>query len=282
MRARVLGAVAPFVCVLMLTAVPSRAEPPPVSAAAPLPVPGFLPPYEVTRIVRSAGFDPLAPPLREGATYVLRATDFRGILMRVVVDGHSGAIRAVNRIVAATDYQVEMMPPYGAPPYGPRPYGSQPYGSYWPRPYGSQPYGPPPYGAPVYRGPPVGEPYATLPPDGPTGYDGTEIVPAEPSAPPPPLPAHTATHPGLSTLPPLPRPRPASLVSRQGPDDGTSGTKSGPAPAAVAAKPDAPGAGTAKLTPPKSDDAKAGAAANIAPTAPATASKPRVAEPLND
>ena len=45
-----------------------------------------MPPYEVTKLVRSAGFDPLAPPLREGSTYVLRATDFRGILMRVVVD----------------------------------------------------------------------------------------------------------------------------------------------------------------------------------------------------
>ncbi len=58
-----------------------------------------MPPYEVTKIVRSAGFDPLAPPLREGTTYVLRPTDFRGILMRVVVDAHSGAIRAVNPIV---------------------------------------------------------------------------------------------------------------------------------------------------------------------------------------
>jgi len=267
-RARVLGAVAPFVCFLLFAAAPSRAEPPPPPAPAPLPLPGLLPPYEVTRIVRSAGFDPLAPPLREGATYVLRATDFRGILMRVVVDGHSGAIRAVNRIVAATDYAVGMMPPYGAPPYGP-----------------------PPYGAPVYRGPPMedplGEPYAALQPEGPTGYDGAEIAPAEPSAPPPaPPPAHTVTRPGLPALPPLPRPRPASLVSRKAPDDATSGVKSGdksgPASAAVAAKPDAPSAGAAKPGSPKLDDAKAGGAANVAPAAPATANKPRVAEPLND
>ena len=40
---------------------------------------------------RLAGFDPLALPLREGTTYVIRATDFRGILMRVVVDARSGA-----------------------------------------------------------------------------------------------------------------------------------------------------------------------------------------------
>jgi len=253
------------VCFLLFAAAPSRAEPPP-PAPAPLPVPGFLPPYEVTRIVRSAGFDPLAPPMREGATYVLRATDFRGILMRVVVDGHSGAIRAVNRIVAATEYSAGMMPPYGAPPY----------------------YGRPPYGAPVYRGSPMGEPYAALPPEGPTGYDGAEIAPAEPSVPPPPpsAPARTASRPGFPNPPPLPRPRPASLVSRSAPDDAVSGVKfgdkSGPAPAAVAAKPDAPNVGSPKVNPPKLEDGKGGAAANAAPAAPATANKPRVAEPLND
>ncbi len=260
MRARVLGAVAPFVCFLVFAVAPSRAEPPPPPLPAPLPVPGFLPPYEVTRIARSAGFDPLAPPLREGTTYVLRATDFRGILMRVVVDGHSGAIRAVNRIVAATDYAVGMMPPYGAPPYGR-----------------------PPYAAPVYGGPPVGEPYAALPPEGPMGYDGAEIVPAEPTVPPQasPPPPHTATHPGLPTVPPLPRPRPASLVSRKAADDATFGIKSAdkpsPAAAAVAAKPDAP-----KVSPPKLENAKGGATANVAPPAPATGNKPRAAEPLND
>ena len=81
-----------------------------------------MPPYEISRIVRSAGFDPLAPPLRQGTTYVLRATDFRGILMRVVVDAQSGAIRAVNRIVPGpgSSAPVGMLPPpYGAPPsYG--------------------------------------------------------------------------------------------------------------------------------------------------------------------
>ncbi len=115
-------------------------------------------------------------------------------------------------------------------------------------------------------GRPIGEPYATLPPEAPPGYDGPEIAPAETSAPPPAAPpAHTVTRPGLRTLPPLPRPRPASLVSRKAPDDAAAGVKSGdksePAPAAVAAKPDAP---------------------NLAPAGPATANKPRAAEPLND
>src|SRR5271170_6161557 len=80
-----------------------RVEPcPSFSPAAPpaaQPGTGFVSSYEITRIARSAGFDPLAPPLREGTIYVLRATDYRGILMRVVIDAHSGAIRDANRIV---------------------------------------------------------------------------------------------------------------------------------------------------------------------------------------
>jgi hypothetical protein len=56
----------------------------------------------------------------------VRATDFRGILMRVVVDAQSGAIRAVNRIVAGPEPYgpVGMLPPYDAPsPYGPPEFG---------------------------------------------------------------------------------------------------------------------------------------------------------------
>ena len=82
----------------LLAATPGRAQvpaPPP----APPPVTGFVSSYEITRIARSAGFDPLAPPLREGTIYVLRATDYRGILMRVVIDARTGAIRDANRIV---------------------------------------------------------------------------------------------------------------------------------------------------------------------------------------
>jgi hypothetical protein len=71
------------------------------SSLPPLPSPGFVPPYEIMRIVRGAGFEPLAPPLREGTTYVLRATDSDGIVVRIAVDAHSGAIRDANRIVSA-------------------------------------------------------------------------------------------------------------------------------------------------------------------------------------
>ena len=119
--------------VLLSAATPGFAQSPaaPVSAA-PLPSPGFVPPYEIVRTVRAAGFDPLAPPLREGATYVLRATDFNGILMRVVVDARTGAIRDANRIVpgpgnygsggqfgmtAPDDFAPDMLPePYRLPP----------------------------------------------------------------------------------------------------------------------------------------------------------------------
>jgi hypothetical protein len=102
---RAFGAGVLFVACLF-AAVPGRAQvpaqasaPPPAAAPVTQPVTGFVSSYEITRIARSAGFDPLAPPLREGTIYVLRATDFRGILMRVVIDAHTGAIRDANRIV---------------------------------------------------------------------------------------------------------------------------------------------------------------------------------------
>ncbi len=87
----------------LLAAMPSRAQTPsPASAVAPpppQPFTGFVSSYEIVHTLRSAGFNPLAPPLREGTTYVVRATDYRGILMRVVVDARTGAIRDANRIV---------------------------------------------------------------------------------------------------------------------------------------------------------------------------------------
>jgi hypothetical protein len=154
--------------------------PAPTSQALPPPLPGFLPPYEVTRIVRSAGFDPLAPPLREGTTYVLRATDFRGILMRVVVDARSGAIRAINRIVAG------------------------------PGTYESTGMLPPPYDQPTAYGRAAYEPQE---------FDGSDTESREQSALPP-APAPAAIHPAAPPLvaeppfPPLPRARPAEVAAR--------------------------------------------------------------------
>ena len=101
---RAFGAGVVFVACLFAAApgraqVPAQAASPPAAPPVTQPVTGFVSSYEITRIARSAGFDPLAPPLREGTIYVLRATDYRGILMRVVIDAHTGAIRDANRIV---------------------------------------------------------------------------------------------------------------------------------------------------------------------------------------
>jgi len=78
-----------------------------------------VPPYEILRTLRAAGFEPLAPPLREGTTYVVRAIDFRGVPMRVVVDARSGAIRDANRIVSGPG----LYGPYVPGPYAPVYYG---------------------------------------------------------------------------------------------------------------------------------------------------------------
>ncbi len=171
-------------CFLVLAGSHGQAQVPATSSSqlAPLPSLGFIPPYEIARTVRRSGFDPLAPPLREGSTYVVRATDFRGILMRVVVDARSGAIRDVNRIVpgpGSYGQQAEMMP-----------YGSDP--DDLPLPYGQ-----------------------------PAGYDlpsaplenGEVLAPSRPSA------AHPLTRASVTILPPLPRPRPPELASRKSIED---------------------------------------------------------------
>jgi hypothetical protein len=168
-------------CVALLTG-SGRAQVPATSSSqsAPLPAVGFMPAYEIARNVRRAGFDPLAPPMREGSTYVVRATDFRGILMRVVVDARSGAIRDVNRIVPGPGS-------YG-PQVGMMPYGMGPDGM------------PPPYSQPAdYDAPPV-------PPD-----DG-EMLDRPPVA-------HPLTRASVTVGPPLPRPRPPELTSRKPVDD---------------------------------------------------------------
>jgi len=198
-RARVLG-VAAFALLLVLAPSSGFAQSPP--QPAPLPSPGFVSPYEIMRTARAAGFDPVSPPLREGTTYVLRAYDFRGILMRVVLDARSGAIRDANRIVRdlydpdAGD-EIGMVPPYGPPP------------GYMPPSYGT----PPAYGA---------------------------ALDASPSVPPPV--AHTAARATGLTAPPLPRPRPTEFASRKSAADAGAEEKAKPdaesvAPAAASKAP---------------------------------------------
>src|SRR5579864_626944 len=186
------AAVAASFCLIAVGAA-AQSPPPPPAAGAPLqpkPVTGFVPTFEIMRTVRLAGFDPLAPPLREGTTYVLRATDYRGILMRVVLDARTGAIRDVTRIVPAASGSLGvMLPPYGPPAY-------------------ASPYGEPPYGMPAeYEGEPPMLPGPGLHGPGLHG-PGSALAPQ-------PLAAPAATHAKTSirkSSPPLPRPRPAGLA----------------------------------------------------------------------
>jgi hypothetical protein len=127
----------------VLSAVSSFAQSSPSLSPSPpqTPLRGFVPPYEILLTLRTAGFQPLAPPLREGTTYVVRALDFRGVAMRVVVDAHSAAIRDANRIVAGPG----LYGPYMPGPYAPAYYGRLAAPSY-PPPDDIEPgYGRPPY-----------------------------------------------------------------------------------------------------------------------------------------
>jgi hypothetical protein len=189
-------------------------------------VTGFVSSYEITRIARSAGFDPLAPPLREGTIYVLRATDYRGILMRVVIDAHSGAIRDANRIVP-----------------GPGRYGQF-------------------YGAPSLYDP--------------ADVDAPAVVPSTAAMEPPPVRPtglHGATRSALPDIPPLPRPRPASLASRKPLDDASP--KAQPVADPKSAMPAA-----APAAKPQVNSEAVTAAPPAAPGAPRK--PPAMVEPLND
>ena len=172
MRIRASGPLA--LAVLLLSAVSGHAQ---VAPPGP-PAPGFVSPYEIMHTLRSAGFDPLAPPLREGTTYVARATDYRGILMRVVLDARTGAIRDANRIVP-----------------GPGSYGIGAYGQVGMLPTPDDM--PPPYGQPPRFDPEE------------SSLNGPDAAPL--SALPGP---HPITHAAVTSFPPLPRPRPAELAAR--------------------------------------------------------------------
>jgi hypothetical protein len=150
-----------------------------ISSAAPLHSLGFMPPYEIARKVRRAGFDPLSPPLREGSIYVVRATDFRGILMRVVVDARSGVIRDASRIVP-----------------GPGSYGQQ---------AAMLPYEPLPNETPglAYGGRSADYDAPPVPLE-----DGEMMPPRAPTL-------HPVTRASVTVTPPLPRPRPAELAARK-------------------------------------------------------------------
>lgn len=98
--------------ILLLATAPAVAQMPPLPASQPFV--GFVSPYEIVHRVRTAGFDPLAPPLREGTTYVVRAVDYRGVLTRVVLDARTGVIRDVAPIVPGPGRYGQYA--YGGPP----------------------------------------------------------------------------------------------------------------------------------------------------------------------
>jgi hypothetical protein len=208
-RAGVFSTAALSLCLLFSFVFVGHAQslPPPGGAS---PLPGFVPPYEIANIVREAGYDPLTRPRREGATYVVRATNHRGILMRVVVDARSGAIRAVNRIVpgpASYGAMGMMPPPYGEPydvPIGPLPGPPPPYAA---APYGPM-SGPPPY-PPSYDAPPgYGVPPEMMgPPGGP--------MEADLNGPPPPSHVHPWSLGKPPSPPPSPRPRPPGMATHE-------------------------------------------------------------------
>jgi len=254
---------------VLLTAAAGHAQtPPPLSPSPPAPpqvpqpVAGFVSPYEVMRTARTAGFHPVAPPLREGTTYVLRATDHHGILMRVVIDARSGVIRDAAQIVP----------------------GPGRYDQYGMLPPGASPYGVPPYGHPPYAPPPYSR--ANLEPPAPA---------EEGAAPPLPPAAHAAIRAGAA---PLPRPRPQNQVARKPVDpdaktaaktaakpDGTANIKSdAKADTKVDSKADATTTGSnPKPNPESKPDVKSDAASTataVTPVAPRKAAPPP--DPLAD
>ena len=302
MRAGVFWTAALSVCLSAAAVSAGSAQSPPTSAppsTAAAPLPGFVPPYEITKIVRAAGFDPLTRPRREGTTYVVRATNHRGILMRIVVDARSGAIRAVNRIVPGPGsagvmgmapppydgvYDVPIgplagpPPPYTGPgPYGPLP-GPPPYAG--PGPYGPLPGPPPPYPPPYYDAPPG----AGMSPDMLEPMEADLYPPAPPPyAPAPPL-AHS--HPTAPNGQPASRSRPPDVATRETKPPHNDrpaeppAIKSAPPPSAAVTAPAPPPVAPAvpTATPPPA----APAPSSPPPAAAAPAKKPPPLPPIQD
>jgi hypothetical protein len=70
----------------------------PAIVSAPASAQALLPPFEITTSVRSMGLEPISPPMRRGARYVLRAIDRRGAEVQVAADALSGRILAVRPV----------------------------------------------------------------------------------------------------------------------------------------------------------------------------------------
>ena len=181
--------------VVAVAAAPALAQAPPIPPsprAFPPPGPGVVPPYRIMRTVRAAGFDPLTPPIREGSVYVLRANDFRGVLMRVVVDARTGAIRDANRILS------------GPGPYGPPPGRLGMIPAAPPAPPADVPQSSARVPHPDVPPPPFST-NAAAPPPAPTAAPATAL----------PLPRPRPAEPFPATPTPKPSPRPRTIGSRR-------------------------------------------------------------------
>jgi hypothetical protein len=172
-----------------------------------------LPSYDVATMLRSMDLNPVAPPMRRGPNYVVRATDRYGNLLRVVIDARVGEIvrmRPVHR-----PRMVDYSPPPGfvspapyAAPYPPPPPGwrepAPRWGDNYVPEYGEVP--PPRVDVPTLRQNPA--PQARLSPE---TESGPSVIYADPhQAHLPPVPPRTSALGHVAPLahPPVPRPRP--------------------------------------------------------------------------
>jgi hypothetical protein len=87
----------------------------PASAQPLRPEVAGLPPFEIVAILRSAGFEPLARPVRGAGVFFVRALDPNDDDVRLTVDARSGRIMAVRSMsVAASVYRPSMHRGYPA------------------------------------------------------------------------------------------------------------------------------------------------------------------------
>jgi hypothetical protein len=191
-----------------------------------------LPPQQIMRAVRYAGFIPISGPARRGPNYVVVATDRNGTQVRVAVNAYEGEVVNVTPIIA-------MRPP-GPVPGGP---GLVPMEPLPPR-VGMAPQGVAPQSMPPreLKDPPPD----ALPPG--AAYNRPSSSIDTPSAP---LPPRGTSSPRLANAPattgpihaapaartPIPRPRPNVASSEAAATPAASEPAASTPPATAAAKP---------------------------------------------
>jgi hypothetical protein len=197
----------------------ASADPIRTAQAGAHPVDG-LPPYEILTIVRSAGFDPIGRPMRNGKIYTLLALDPYDAELRLIVDARTGRVLSANEVDArfaapppGYDGPPPLYPPGGAPVYG-RIFGPPDDGLGRPRPPRGVPNAKPSDAKPPDTKPPESKTVATvapLPRPRPYVVDSTVIettaaIPEPPAARPAeqePAPPQAPQDNGGSTLPPV-------------------------------------------------------------------------------